>query len=74
MTLNPAPTDTTTVKDSAFNPVFYAAVTDSVAVPRRVVVDIANCNTCHDKLAVPWRQPAQPAGVRLLPQPERERR
>jgi OmcA/MtrC family decaheme c-type cytochrome len=50
ITLNPAPSDTSTVNDAAFNPVFYAAVTDSVAVPRRVVVDITKCNTCHDKL------------------------
>jgi OmcA/MtrC family decaheme c-type cytochrome len=48
--LNPAPSDTTSVKDAAFNPVFYAAVTDSSPVPRRDVVDIAKCNTCHDKL------------------------
>ena len=75
VTLNPAPrATTTTVRDAAFNPVFYAAVTDSEAVPRRVVVDIAKCNTCHDRLAFHGGQPAQPAGVRLLPQPERERR
>jgi OmcA/MtrC family decaheme c-type cytochrome len=49
--LNPAPRDTTTARDSAFNPVFYAPVTDSEAVPRRMVVDIASCNKCHDKLA-----------------------
>ena len=48
--LNPAPSDTSSVKDAAFNPVYYAAVTDSVAMPRRVVVDITKCNTCHDKL------------------------
>jgi OmcA/MtrC family decaheme c-type cytochrome len=52
VTLNPAPSDTTTVRDAAFNPVFYAVVTDSVAVPRRVVVDIAKCNMCHDRLAL----------------------
>jgi OmcA/MtrC family decaheme c-type cytochrome len=52
VTLNPAPADTANVRDSAFNPVFYAAVTDSAAVPRRVVVDIANCNKCHDRLAL----------------------
>ena len=51
VTLNPAPPDTTTARDSAFNPVFYAAVTDAVAVPRRLVVDIAKCNVCHVKLA-----------------------
>ncbi len=52
VTLNPAPKDTTTVRDAAFNPVVYAPVTDSVAVPRRLVVDIAKCNTCHDRLAL----------------------
>jgi OmcA/MtrC family decaheme c-type cytochrome len=52
VTLNPAPRDTATVRDAAFNPVFYAPVTDSEAVPRRVVVDIAKCNTCHDRLAL----------------------
>jgi OmcA/MtrC family decaheme c-type cytochrome len=51
VTLNPAPRDTTTANDAAFNPVFYAAVTDPAPVPRRVVVDVANCNTCHDQLS-----------------------
>src|SRR4029077_9753585 len=51
VTLNPAPPDTTTARDSAFNPVFSAAVTDAEAVPRRLVVDIAKCNVCHVKLA-----------------------
>jgi OmcA/MtrC family decaheme c-type cytochrome len=51
VTLNPAPHDTTTARDAAFNPVFYAPVTDSVAMARRVVVDIAKCNTCHDQLS-----------------------
>jgi OmcA/MtrC family decaheme c-type cytochrome len=48
--LNPAPRDTTTARDAAFNPVFFAAVTDPAPVPRRIVVDVANCNTCHDQL------------------------
>ncbi len=52
VTLNPAPRDATTVRDSAFNPVAYAPVTDTEAVPRRMVVDIANCNKCHDRLAL----------------------
>ena len=53
VTLNPAPRlGPATVRDAAFNPLFYGAVTDSVAVPRRVVVDIARCNTCHDRLAL----------------------
>jgi OmcA/MtrC family decaheme c-type cytochrome len=51
VTLNPAPHDTTTVRDAAFNPVYYAAVTDSTPMPRRVVVDIDKCNACHDRLA-----------------------
>jgi OmcA/MtrC family decaheme c-type cytochrome len=51
VTLNPAPHDTTTATDAAFNPVYYAPVTDSVAVARREVVDIGKCNACHDKLA-----------------------
>jgi len=51
VTLNPAPSDSNTVREAAFNPVHYAAVTDSSANPRRVVVDIAKCNTCHDKLS-----------------------
>jgi OmcA/MtrC family decaheme c-type cytochrome len=49
--LNPAPRDVTSVKDAAFNPVFFAAVTDPSPVPRRIVVDVANCNTCHDQLS-----------------------
>jgi OmcA/MtrC family decaheme c-type cytochrome len=48
--LSPAPRDTTSVKDAAFNPVFFAAVTDPEPVARRTVVDVANCNTCHDRL------------------------
>ena len=51
VTLNPTPHDTTTARDAAFNPVYYAPVTDSVAVPRRFVVDIVKCNTCHDQLS-----------------------
>jgi OmcA/MtrC family decaheme c-type cytochrome len=50
VTLSPAPKDTATTRDAAFNPVFYAAVTDTTAVPRREVVDIAKCNVCHDQL------------------------
>jgi len=50
VTLNPAPSDSDTVREAAFNPVHYAPVTDSSAAPRRVVVDIAKCNTCHDVL------------------------
>ena len=50
ITLNPAPADSPTVNESAFNPVFYAAVTDAQATPRRTVVEVSNCNVCHDEL------------------------
>jgi OmcA/MtrC family decaheme c-type cytochrome len=52
ITLSPAPIKgPATQREAAFNPVAYVAVTDSAAVARRTVVDIANCNKCHDKLA-----------------------
>jgi OmcA/MtrC family decaheme c-type cytochrome len=35
---------------AALNPVAFAAVTDAAAVPRRKVVDIAQCNSCHYRL------------------------
>jgi OmcA/MtrC family decaheme c-type cytochrome len=41
-----------TQNESAMNPVFTFAVTDAEPVPRRLVVDIANCNKCHDMLAL----------------------
>jgi OmcA/MtrC family decaheme c-type cytochrome len=37
--------------ESALNPVFYIAITDPEPVPRREVVNLANCDTCHDRLA-----------------------
>lgn len=40
------------VREAAFNPIYYAAVTDSAPVPRREVVDLAKCNVCHDVLAL----------------------
>ena len=52
VTLDPAPSDGPNVTEGAFNPVHYAAITDSEAIPRRMVVDLANCNTCHDRLAL----------------------
>jgi OmcA/MtrC family decaheme c-type cytochrome len=33
------------------NPVFFFAVTDAQAVPRREAVVVANCNNCHEDLA-----------------------
>lgn len=53
VTLNPAPkAGPATVTEGALNPVSYVAVTDAAAVPRRQTVDLAKCNTCHDKLAL----------------------
>jgi OmcA/MtrC family decaheme c-type cytochrome len=52
VTLNPHPMDNTSVTESLFNPVSYAAVTDSEPQPRRMVVDLANCNRCHDQLTL----------------------
>ena len=50
--LNPAPPDGPTVREGAYNPVFYASVTGGDPDPRRMVVDMANCNKCHDRLAL----------------------
>ena len=63
VTLDPAPPDSPTVTEAAFNPIFYVAldgsgassarmVTASDPMPRRQVVDLANCNKCHDRLAL----------------------
>jgi OmcA/MtrC family decaheme c-type cytochrome len=52
VTLDPHPTDAPTFTEGAFNPVFYASVDGSEVVPRRLVVDLASCNTCHDRLAL----------------------
>ncbi len=40
------------VTEGAFNPIYYAAVTDSEVTPRREVVSIDKCNVCHDTLAL----------------------
>jgi OmcA/MtrC family decaheme c-type cytochrome len=52
VTLDPHPADVTTFTEAAFNPVFYASVDGSEVLPRRLVVDIANCNACHGRLAL----------------------
>ena len=53
VTLNPAPREgSPNVTEGAFNPVAYAAVTDSHPVPRRAVVQMGKCNECHDQLAL----------------------
>ncbi len=40
------------VTEGAFNQIYYAAVTDAEAMPRREVVSIDKCNVCHDVLAL----------------------
>lgn len=52
VTLNPHPADATTVNDAALNPLYYASVDGSPVLERRVVVDLARCNKCHDRLAL----------------------
>ncbi|HEU5162865.1 MAG TPA: hypothetical protein VFV54_06960, partial [Thermoanaerobaculia bacterium] len=41
-----------TLREAAFNPIHYVAVTDAAAAPRRTAVDLAKCNKCHDRLAL----------------------
>ncbi len=50
--LDPHPNDQTTFTEGAFNPVFYASVDGGTVEPRRLVVDLANCNKCHGQLAL----------------------
>ncbi len=40
------------VRECAFNPTYAFAVTDAQPTARRVVVDLANCNKCHETLAL----------------------
>ena len=37
--------------ESPLNPIYYVAITDPAPMLRREVVDLANCNKCHDRLA-----------------------
>ncbi|MBI4321512.1 MAG: OmcA/MtrC family decaheme c-type cytochrome [Chloroflexi bacterium] len=39
-------------RDVGFNRVAYGAVTDAVPMPRKQIVDINNCNKCHETLAL----------------------
>jgi OmcA/MtrC family decaheme c-type cytochrome len=52
ITLDPPAPDTSSFNEAAFNPVTYASVDGSAIAPRRQVVDLALCNTCHDRLAL----------------------
>jgi OmcA/MtrC family decaheme c-type cytochrome len=40
------------VREAAYNPIFFAAVTDDEPLPRREVVSLDKCNVCHDTLAL----------------------
>ena len=42
----------TGVRDTAFNDIYYFAVTDSAAVPRRTIVSQENCDSCHEELSL----------------------
>ncbi|HUP62831.1 MAG TPA: OmcA/MtrC family decaheme c-type cytochrome [Thermoanaerobaculia bacterium] len=44
--------DITNVRDAAMNPIKYVALDGGKATPRRMSVAIAQCNSCHDKLAL----------------------
>ena len=60
ITFNPAPRQgPATYTEGAVNPVKYIAVTDGIAVPRRNVVVLDNCNKCHDRLATTFSHGGQ---------------
>jgi OmcA/MtrC family decaheme c-type cytochrome len=60
ITFNPAPRQgPATYTEGAVNPIFYIAVTDGTAVPRRNVVVLENCNKCHDRLATTFSHGGQ---------------
>ncbi|MBZ0254472.1 hypothetical protein K8I31_00315, partial [bacterium] len=42
--------DDISVNENTFNPVFYAAVTDSAPVARRMTISQEKCEACHDRL------------------------
>ena len=44
------PPGATTIREAAFNPIHYVNLSGGMPDPRRTVVDIASCNTCHDQL------------------------
>jgi OmcA/MtrC family decaheme c-type cytochrome len=42
----------TTVREAAFNPIKYFAVTGATVTPRRTSVTVTQCNSCHDVLGL----------------------
>jgi OmcA/MtrC family decaheme c-type cytochrome len=51
-TIDDGSADGLEVTEGAFNPIFYAAVTDDDPNPRREVVQLDKCNACHDVLSL----------------------
>lgn len=41
----------TAIRNAGFNKVAYGAVTDPVPMPRKEIVDVNNCNVCHETLS-----------------------
>jgi len=39
-------------RESTINPIKYVSLTGGTATPRRLVVTIAQCNSCHDRLSL----------------------
>ena len=52
VTLDPAPPEGPTFREGALNVVHYENLEGGTPQPRRVVVDLALCNTCHDRLVL----------------------
>ncbi|UCF37584.1 MAG: OmcA/MtrC family decaheme c-type cytochrome [Acidobacteriota bacterium] len=52
VTLNAGTTKEREVRETMENVVYYTAVTDAEAVPRRTIVDDAKCEECHENLAM----------------------
>ena len=55
--------------ESPLNPIYYIAITDPEPVPRREVVDLANCNTCHDRLSAHGGRRLNPQGCIICHNP-----
>ncbi len=60
VTLDPPAPEGPNFTEAAFNPVHYVALSGGGPMPRREVVDIANCNTCHGRLALHGGQRLNP--------------
>jgi OmcA/MtrC family decaheme c-type cytochrome len=52
VTINAGTVNATTVRDAGINKVFYFSVDGSKVAPRRQVVSLDKCNTCHSFLSL----------------------